>query len=71
MEELSHAEGDEENMTIKCNANPRLDPGPQKEHQWDNWPNLNVYRLINRTINFLILIIIPWFYKMLILREAR
>lgn len=42
MVELSQVEGDERNKTTKCNANPRLDPGPEKEHQWNNWPNLNV-----------------------------
>lgn len=48
--------------------NPGLDPGSEKGHSLDIWQNLdNIYKLDNSivNINFLILIILLWLYKML------
>lgn len=52
--ELSEAEGDEANMTTNAMWDPRLDPRPEKKHQWDKWHNLNVYLLVSRTVPMLI-----------------
>lgn len=44
--ELSEAEEDEGNMTTNAMWDPRLDPRPEKEHQWDKRQNLNVHLLV-------------------------
>lgn len=60
-------------MIISNNVELWLDSGPKEIYYWYNLQNLNKIScslIICINVNFLVSIMVPWFYKMLMFGEA-